>query len=169
MERDIDADVQAGLQAPESADALLAFLTITHPALPEPIRAVADVLAYQIDGVTFVGVPFDVTLLSDSETAPVTELRVQNVDGRIGRALLALPDRAQVALEIRSSADFDLSQNPRVPVPGGSVIYAFAGFDLVDVTVTADELTGRVMLRDTSQEPWPGLRCTQSRCPALFR
>ena len=169
MTRSIDPDVKQSLQAQESVDALLAFLTVTHPLLPQPILVVSDVMDYLVDGETFLGLPFEFGILSDGEGPPMTELRMQNVDARIGRALLGLNDRAQVSLEIRSSADFDLSQDPRVEIPGGSVIYAFAGFDLIDVTGTVAEISGRVMLRDYSQEPWPGLRATQTRCPGLFR
>jgi hypothetical protein len=169
MTRPIDQDVKAGLEAPEGVDALLAFLTIRHPLLPQPIRVVSDVLDYVVDGETFIGLPFDFGILSDGEGPPMTELKMQNVDARIGRALLGLNDRANVSLEIRSSADFDLSQDPRTELPGGSVVYAFTGFELIDVTGTVADISGRVMLRDYSQEPWPGLRCTQTRCPALFR
>lgn len=169
MSRAIDADVKASLEAPESQDALLAFLTITHLSLPDPIRVVSDVMDYMVSGQTFLGLPFDFGILTDVEGPPQTELRMQNVDLRIGRALLGLNDRAKVTLEIRSSSDFDLSQDPRTEIPGGSVLYRFADFDLIDVTVTAAEISGRVMLRDYSQEPWPGQRCTQSRMPGLFR
>ena len=169
MTRDIGADIKAVIEAPDSVDALLAFLTITHPLLPDPIRVVSDVIDYVVDGQTFKGLPFDFGILSDNEGPPMTELRVQNVDRQIGRALLALNDRAKVALEIRSSADFDLSLDPREELPGGSPLYQFAEFDLIDVTVTASDISGRVMLRDFSQEPWPGRRCTQSRSPGLFR
>lgn len=169
MSRSIDAQVKAGLEAPDSVDALMAFLTISHPLLPVPIRVVSDVMDYDVAGQLFRGMPFEFSILSDDEGPAQTQLKVQNVDRRIGRAVLALNDRAQVTMEIRSSADFDLSQDPRVEIPGGSPIYAFTNFDLVDVTCTLTDLTGRVMLRDYSQEPWPGLRCTQSRMPGLFR
>ena len=169
MSRVIDADVKASLEAPESVDALLAFLTITHPALTDPIRVVSDVMDYVLSGATYLGLPFEFGVLTDGEGPPMTELRMQNVDQRIGRALLALNDRAKVTLEIRSSADFDLSQDPRTETPGGSALYRFADFDLIDVTATASDISGRVMLRDYSQEPWPGQRCTQTRMPGLFR
>ena len=169
MSRVIDADVKASLEAPESVDALLAFLTVTHPALPDPIRVVSDVMDYVVGGLTYLGLPFEFGILTDTEGPPMTELRMQNVDQKIGRALLGLTDRAKVTLEIRSSADFDLSQDPRTEIPGGSILYRFADFDLIDVTATVSEISGRVMLRDYSQEPWPGQRCTQSRMPGLFR
>jgi hypothetical protein len=169
MSRPIDPDLKADLESGDSLHALLAFVTISHPLLPNPIRVVSDVLDYVLDGETFTGLPFSFGILTDAEGPPMTEMTVQNVDARIGRALLGLNDRAQVTLEIRSSADFDLSQDPRAELPGGSAVYAFTGFDLIDVTGTVSEISGRVMLRDFSQEPWPGLRCAQTRCPALFR
>lgn len=169
MSRVIDADVKASLEAPESVDALLAFLTITHPSLITPIQVVSDVMGYVVGGETFLGLPFEFGILTDTEGPPMTELRMQNVDQRIGRALLGLNDRAKVTLQIRSTADFDLSTDPREEIPGGSVLYEFADFDLIDVTATASDISGRVMLRDYSQEPWPGQRCTQTRMPGLFR
>lgn len=169
MTRDIDADVKAGLEAPDSVDALLVFLVITHPLLTDPIRVVSDVMDYTVDGNLHVGVPFEPRILTDNEGPSMTELGMQNVDRRIGLALQVLPDRAKVAMFIRSSADFDLSLDPREEIPGGSQIYGFEQFELIDVTCTVADLVGRVMQRDYSQEPWPGQRCTQTRCPALFR
>lgn len=167
-DRVIDAGVRAGLEAFETPDALLVFLTITHPGLSDPIRVVSDVMDYLVDGQTFIGMPFDYALLTDDEAAPQAELRMQNVDRRIGMALRQIKDRAKVKLEIRSSAEFDLSQDPRTEVSSGATIYAFEQFDLMDITVNAVEITGRVMLRDYTQEGFPGIRATQSRCPGLF-
>ncbi len=168
-DRDLAAADRSALEAPETPHALLAFLTITHPGLNDPIRVVSDVMDYTVDGQTFIGMPFDYRLLSDTESAPQTQIRMQNVDRRIGLALRQIKERASLRLEIRSSADFDLSQDPRVEVASGAPVYAFDQYELVDVAVDAAEITGRVVLRDYAQEAWPGLRATQSRCPALFR
>lgn len=168
-DRVIDATVREGLEAAETPDAILAFLTITHPGLADPIRVVSDVMDYVVDGQTFIGMPFEYALLTDNEAAPQTELRMQNVDRKIGMALRRIKERAKVRLDVRSSADFDLGQDPRVELASGAPIYAFEQFELVDISVDAVEITGRVMLRDYSQESWPGIRATQSRCPALFR
>lgn len=167
-DRTINAAVRAGLEAPETPDALLAFLTITHPGLSDAVRVVSDVMDYVVDGQTFIGMPFDYAMLTDNESAPGSELRMQNVDRRIGQALRQIKERAKVRLEIRSSAEFDLSVDPRVEVASGALIYGFEQFELMDITVNAVEITGRVMLRDYSQESYPGIRATQSRCPGLF-
>lgn len=168
-DRVIPAAVQAELEASASADAILAFLTITHRNLSEPIRVVSDVFDYELGGLSFIGLPFDLKVVTDADSAPYTELRMQNIDRRIGQALLGLTERAQLALQVLSSADFDLSVDPRVEIGTAATIYAFADFELVDVDAGATELTGRVMLRDPTQEPWPSVRATQGRCPGLFR
>lgn len=167
--RPVSPTVAADLEAQISPNALLGFLTITHPNLPEPIRVVSDPIDFEADGLTWLGCPFEFVLLTDEDHPPTSQIRVQNVDRRIGEALRTVTDRARVRLEVRSTVDFDLSVVPRVEQSGGSaVIYQFSHFDLVDVTVNAMEVTGTVMLRDFAQEPWPGKRATQSRCPGLF-
>lgn len=168
MTRIIPATARAELEAPDSFDAILAFVTISHPLLAAPIRVVSDVLDYVLDGSLYQGLPFGFSMLTDTGGASTAQLTVQNVDRRIGLALLGLNERAKVSLVLLSSADFDLSVVPRAEVPGGAPIYDFAEFDLVDVTCTAGEITVRVMLRDFSQEPFPGQRCTETRFPALF-
>lgn len=160
-----DHVIRAGSTSP---DAVLPFLTIEHRALAEPIRVVCDVMDYMVDGVLYKGCPFETTTLPDNESAPRVQLRVQNVDRRIGEALRAISDRARVLIEVRSSADFDLSQDPRVMIDDAPV-YSASHLELIDVTVTPIDVTGTVFLRDFSQEPFPGVRATQSRCPGLFR
>ena len=170
MVRQVTQEIREDLQAPASPNALLGFLTIEHRNLVEPIRVVSDPLAFTVNGLEFIGCPFEFQLLTDEDQAPTTQIRIQNVDRRIGEAIRTVTDRAQVMLEARSTADFDLSLIPRAELPGGSsAIYAFRYFDLIDVTVNALEVTGTVMLRDYTQEPWPGKRATQSRTPGLFR
>lgn len=167
--RAIPAATQAALERTQAPDALLAFLTIEHSSLAQPIRVVSDVLPYVVGGQTFEGMPFEFQLLAEEESAPSTQLRIQNVDRKIGQALRLATDRAMVRIDILSSADFDLTQIPRVEIGPATPIYGFRHFELVDVQVDPVEISGRVFLRDYSQEPWPGVLATQSRCPGLFR
>lgn len=168
-ERTVPADALAQIERPEAPDALLAFLTITHANLSEPIRVVSDVMDYTIGGKTWIGMPFDYRILSDDEGPPQSELRMQNTDRRIGQTLRAINDRAMLTLTIRSSADFDLSADPRTELVTKPPVHEFRQFDMVEVSVDAVEITGRVMLRDYAQEPFPGTRATQSRVPGLFK
>lgn len=169
IERPLPAATRAALEQAQAPDALLAFLTIEHPSLSQPIRVVSDVLPYVFGGAQYEGMPFEFQLLAEDETAPTTQLRIQNVDRKIGAALRRATDRATVRIDILSSADFDLTQIPRVELSAATPIYGFRYFELVDVQVDAIEISGRVFLRDYSQEPWPGVLATQSRCPGLFR
>ena len=170
MSRHLPPEVRADLQDRGSPHALVAFLTLTHINLPEPIRVVSDPIDYEIDGVLWVGCPFGFRLLTDEDQAPVTQLRVQNVDRRIGEAVREAVGAITARLEVRSTADFDLSEMPRVPLESDPpAIYGFRHFTLVDVEANDLEISGTVMLRDYTQNPWPGISATQSRCPGLFR
>lgn len=167
-DRTIDPAIRADIESAGGVHALLAFLTITHPQIATPIRVVSDAFDYVMGGETFTGIPFDYQLLSDSDQAPTSTITVQNVDRRIGEALRNTPTRAQVMLELRSTADFNLSVVPRTET-GSSPLYAFEHFELVQVTADEMKITAQVFIRDFSQEPWPGKRATLSRCPGLFR
>lgn len=169
MSRPVSSEIRADLLSDAAPHALLGFLTLTHRNLVEPIRVVSDPMDFIVDGKTYLGCPFEFRLLTDDEQAPTTELRIQNVDRRIGEAIRSVTDRATVRLEARSTAEFDLSVMPRIELGTSSVIYGFRHFDLIDVTVTPIDVSGTLMLRDYSQEPWPGKRATQTRCPGLFR
>lgn len=160
---------RAQIEAEHAPDALLAFLTISHPGLADPLRVVSDVMDYLRDGHLYQGVPFGFRLLTDADGSPVTELRLANADRRLGEALRGFTGRPVVALELCSSADFDLSLNPRAPLGAVSVIYGFSHFTMADVDVGPMEITGQVMLQDYSVEPWPSVRGTQDRLPGLFR
>lgn len=169
MTRDIDLEQERDFLAQESPNAILGFLEIRHAALVDPVRVVSDPMDYMVGGKLYLGCPFNIKLVTDTEDAPRTELVVQNVDTRIGEALRAINTRAKVSLEVRSSSDFDLTKDPREERGDSAVIYGFRQFELVDVTVNPLNVSGTLMLRDYSQEPWPGQRATQSRTPGLFR
>ena len=169
MARNTTPEIVGDLNSSASPHSILGFLTITHPNLPDPIRIVSDPRNFVCGGDEYIGCPFEFKTLTENEKASTTELRVQNVDRRIGQAIEKTNTRAKVTLEVRSTRDFDLSVNPRAEIGVSTVIYGFRQFDLIDITVTAIDVSGTVMLRDYSQEPYPGKRATASRCPALFR
>ena len=168
-ERDLTTATRNDLESPASQDVLLAFVMIEHPNLAEPIRVVADAMDYLRDGQLWMGVLFKVGLPTDNDGAPEATLTIPNTDRRIGNALRTLVDRAYVTLEVCTSADFDLSKDPRSPKGVITPIYPAVRYELVDVTCDISQLSGRLMLRDFAQEPWPKLFATQSRLPGLFR
>ena len=157
------------LEQESSPDAILGFLTIEHPNLADPIRVVSDVMAYEVDGIRYEGIPFTMRVLTDGEGPPRTQIVMQNIDRRIGEAVRKTQVRATVRLEVRSSADFDLSQDPRVPINSAAPIYTFSHFELTGVDWDAVQMTGDVERADYSVEPFPSVRATQDRTPGLFR
>ena len=157
------------LERGSAIHAPLAFLEVRHPNLAAPIRVVSDPVDHVWQGLTWTGLVFGFRLLSEGDAAPSTEIVLQNTDRRIGAALRASRQRAEIALSVLSTADFDLAATPRTEIGTAAPIYAFSRFELVDVTADAVELRGRVFLRDFAQEPWPGIVATQSRLPGLFR
>lgn len=157
------------LESEASPHALLAFLTIEHPALATPIRVVSDVMAYQVGTAIYEGIPFGIKQLTDNEAGPRTQISIQNLDRKIGEALRRSDTRAKVRLDLRSSADFNLSVDPRTEIATTAPIYSFAFFELVNVEGDVAQLVGDVELQDYSVEPWPNVRATQDRLPGLFR
>lgn len=159
---------KAALRDHRSPEALIAFLTIRHPSLTAPLRLVRNTVDMVKGGQTFAAAMFDYAVISDADRRPMAEIRIPNVDRRIGASVRQLNDRGNVQIEICSSADFDESVDPHTEIGAAANIYSFAEFEIMSVTVTASDVTARVGLRDYSQEPWPYLRATQNRFPGLF-
>ena len=170
-ERTVPASVMAELERQTSADALLTFLTLTHPDLGQPVRVVADHsdFKYVLGGDTYQGMPFGGGILTDDDQMPTAELIIPNIDRRIGFALKRSRSRPSIDLAVYSSADFDLTVNPRTEIGTASKVYSFVDFYLSEVQLDAIAIRGRVTLRDYAQEPWPYLRATQDRCPGLYK
>jgi hypothetical protein len=159
---------KAALRDHRSPEALIAFLTLTHPGLSEPVRVVRNTADMIKGGDLFRAVMFDMALVTDGDLPPRTELRIPNVDHRIGAAVRAMRDRARVLVELCLSSDFDETAAPHTEVGTAAIIYSLAEFEVLQVSVTASDIAAQVGLRDYSQEPWPYLRATQNRLPGLF-
>lgn len=157
------------LERVASPHAMLSFIRISHSALDDDIRIVNDVLSFVRGGEEWTAVAdLDPRLVSDSEGIPRTVLTVPNVDRRIGEALLATSERAIVSVEVLSSADFDLSVDPRTEVGTAAVYHAYYNFEIQDVSVDDMQVEATIILRDYSQEPWPFVVATEDRLPGLF-
>ena len=167
--RVVPENVRRGLETTAHGDVLLAFVTVEHENLGEPIRVVNDVVDYILDGETYTGVLFGFKLMPDGEGVPSTDTIIPNVDRRIGLSLRPVSGRATVSLDIYSSVDFDLTANPRIQHGTPTRIYGWTNFELIEVENTESEVTGKLILRDASQEQWPGISATQSRVPGAYR
>lgn len=162
--------LRAALIAQESDVIVLPFVTITHPSMADSLHFVSDQADYVRGGRTWVGLPFDIEILTDEESPPVAQIRLPNVDRIIGESILAVGvEPARVMIELLSSEDFDLSLDPRQEVGTAHVHYRAANLFLINVAVNSVEITGTLKSWDYTQEIWPKVSATRDRLPALFR
>lgn len=150
------------------ADVVLTFAEVRHPLLTEPLRAVTDVVGYQWQGVEWHPVMFEFTMLQDDDQPPQARITLPAIDRRIANALIDLSGPAKISIWLLTSADFDLSVEPREALGSPVPLRELLNLDLVDVRGDVFSASGQLKLRDYTQESWPGIRATQSRCPGLF-
>lgn len=170
MPRSISNSFRRSLESRYADDVDLCFVTISHDKLTIPIRAVWDVKDYVYGGETFTGFPFDIELLTDDDQPPKARLVIQNVDEVVGQTIRGLYTAPRLKIELLSSADFDLTVDPRVESASPVIAeYVADQLFLTNVEVTALTVTGDVEGWNYLQRTWPGQRATQDLLPALFR
>lgn len=165
MSRVIAATVRQEIESPNTGVMPLFFMTFDHPDLDDPVRIVNDVIDYTYQGVSWVGFPFEATLLSDGENPPRATVSVQNVDRRIGEILLAVPSPLEVTLEILTSLDFTNG------VEIGSPTAMITASNLLLKNIRGDAMTiqGDLSVWDPTSEPYPAIRATKDRFPGLYK
>jgi hypothetical protein len=147
----------------------LVFLRITHPRLNEPVRVVRDAprLNYTWGCHLWTGVPFGFTLMSDNDTVPEVRLVLPNITAKYLTAFENVIEPARVEAWLISSANFDLTVNPRTEIGTAHVEWSHPALDLVDTKFSANTLTGRVVMPDLDSEPVPSIRVTADRFPGV--
>ncbi|MBF9042948.1 hypothetical protein HKCCE4037_06400 [Rhodobacterales bacterium HKCCE4037] len=160
---------QADLNRLESGNALLGFLIVDHEAFATPQRVVTDVLDYVWKGETYTAATFGYRLIDDGDGDPRSIITIPNVDAEFGRAIEKAPSRAKIELHILSSADFDLSVDPREQIGTPVPLYSLTEFETVEATVDDISAEVTIEIRDYAQEPWPVTRATADRLPGVFR
>jgi hypothetical protein len=162
MTRDLSSALKEQLFTPFRDEDFRLLLTVDHPTFAQPFRFVSgdpnELASLTSNGATFTTFPFELALLSDEDGEPQAQIRVQNVDDRIGSTLLGLPDdtvSVRVQVVLRASPDV--------------IEYDAQGLELVDVQVDAIAVRGALRMRGLSTEPVPGRILTSIVSPVLFR
>lgn len=169
FQRVVPDSVRREIDKQESAEFYPIFLRFQHPSLTEDIRVVSDTEDFMLDGKLYQGFTFDIKLLTDGEGMPSARLSVQNVDRRIGEAVLNSVDSIRLEIQIIAGSEFDLSTFPRTELNNPSPrIYRARQLFLTDVEGNPMLLTGTIRSWDYTQETWPALRATQARFPGLY-
>jgi len=145
------------MNAPQSGEALLTLLTLSHPSLTDPIRVVNDAQDLVSDGVTFQAFPFEVAWPTMNEDGPTAiKLRICNVDQTVARAVRSLAGQAltvTIALVLASAPD-NIEMGP-VEATLRNAVYE-AGF-----------VEGDLRFEDLANEPFPYALMTPARFPGL--
>jgi len=169
IERSVPAGVRREVDREESAEQYLVFLTISHSTLSTPIQVVSNSADCVLDGSTYTGFRFNISVLSDDEQAPRAQLSIQNVDLRIGRALQDIDDPARIKMEVIAGSEFDQTVDPHTEISTAARTYVADQLYLVGVEADAMTITGRLETYDFARETWPGNMATQEAFPGLFR
>ena len=168
--RSLSTAFRTSLESSANPDALLLFATITHGDLPDPIRVVNDIVDYQWQGELYTGIPFMIDLLSDTDAPPTAKIRMQNVNQVIGRVVLGLKSSPRIQLDVLASSDFyDAVDNLRLPIGSPTAEYSAPRLRLRNVTGDAMMVEGELYSFDVTREPYPVIRTTKDRLPALYR
>lgn len=168
--RVIPVVTRRNLEASSSAEALLFFVTVTHPEMVDVIRLVTDGVDHVRDGATWHKSWFELDLLSDDESPPQARFRFPNVDRAAITMLRGVTGPARVRFEIVSADHFDPTTDPRTVKPGVTVTAAYtaAGLFLTDVTADAVQVEGTLRSWDYRQEAWPDRRATKDLLPGAY-
>lgn len=142
--------------AAQTGEVFLVLLVIDHPQLTEPVRLVNNTENVVSNGKTYVGFPFEFTLFNEDDQTPRAQLRVQNVDRRIGEVVRSLRSVASVAISLVLASDPD------------TVELDWIQAELRDVEGDAIAVSATVAGHDYTVEPWPVRRATSDILPGLF-
>lgn len=179
MPRSIPVALEASLDSQQSAAALLYFITIQHPRLTDPVRAVSspyadNVGAHVLGGGHFHAIPFRLALVSDDDRLPRGRLEVLNYGLEVGRAVLAMRTRPRLTIEAYAAADFTVATSGEPPAhqPIGTPTRVYRAPYLTIVNVSGSTwISGDIASYgpDLSKEPASPMRATEDILPGLFR
>lgn len=147
----------------------IAFITLRHKSLTEPVRIVSNSENMIVAGNEYIGFEFSITILTDNDRPPRAQLEVQNVDRKIGAILLDIYDPPELELQIYSSDQFDESVIPHVAFDVDATFeYQALNLYLVDVSISGDTVSGVLKTWEYTQETYPSVFATEDRTPGLY-
>lgn len=157
MSRTLSSPALAAIYAQETREVFLELLTITHAALPSPIRLVNNPTDVTSRGNVYIRFPFLMRFHADqNEEIPNAELQTDNVSQELLVALRAISGRAIVV------AEMVLASSPDV-VEYGPMTYKLIGF-----AGDATQLTLTLSYEPLTSEPYPSGIFNPTDWPGLF-
>ncbi|MBI3441731.1 MAG: DUF1833 family protein [Proteobacteria bacterium] len=157
MSRTVSSLARQALNAPETADAFLVLLTLSHADLDPPLRVTSDAVTTVSRGNSFAAFPFDLVLPDDQDSrSPRARLVIDNVDRQIVQVVRNLSSAPTILIEIIRAASPD------------TVEARFVDFKLTSVTYDARRVEGALTVEDFTAEPFPSAIFSPSLFPGLF-
>ena len=157
MSRALSTAAKQAIFAPETDEVFLILVTISHPQLPAPLRAVNNTVNVTSRGDVFTAYPVRIDLPGESadEVARV-QLQIDNVDRLILDTLRTLSEPPTVTVEVIMASTPDTVEAG----PFAMTLHS-APYDALTVT-------GELAFEDILNEPFPGDTFSPALFPGLF-
>jgi Domain of unknown function (DUF1833) len=166
--RVIASTFRTAIEASNSSEVSVLFVTLTHPNLVTPLYFNSDIRDYALNGNTYLGAALSISILSDDSNLPQAKVSIPNVDRMIGETVLGLITSPRISLEMYAASDWDVG-NPANPIVVPTREYSAPLLFLRNVTCDAIGFTAEIISYDVTSEPWPATRTTRERLPGLYR
>lgn len=146
------------------------FIDIEHQQLEEPIGLVLDDADYSFEGRLWVKARLDLSPVTDSDQPAEANFRFPNIDRRRTALLSKVTGALRVSFRLFSSSWFDTAKDPRTVRTGLTPVAAYEAYDLdlIDVSVTPSEVSGRLQGYDYRSEAVPARRTAYEDFPGAF-
>jgi hypothetical protein len=156
MSRACSAAFLAAVFAQQTDKVPVAFVTIDHATLSQPIRVNTSGQDIVRGGNNYQAFPFELTLPGEAENMPAAKLRIDNTDRRIIQAVRGITSPASVTMALALADSPDTTEAE------------FDSFSLSNVTYDMGMVEGDVTVEDFTSEPFPSGSMTPANFPGLF-
>jgi hypothetical protein len=180
--RPLPLDVRRDLTSPSNGEVYLIACTIEHADLTtlrvisEGVNGVSHwnglPVNYTFDGATYLGCPFEISLLTDNESPPRAKFAIFDADRAVGRYFIGLTQSPRLKIEILRASDFgaiDDTTNARTATGSPRRIYRASNLRLTSITGDPVSVSGEIKTYDPRSEPWPKQRAHQTLLPGIYR
>jgi len=147
----------AGILSRYDCDSAIVLISIEHDDIDPAILINNSGESIYHDSNWYQHFPFDIELPDDVQDEPIARLKIANADRRIGIALDSISTPPKIGIKVVSSVDPE------------HVVMSWLFFELRNVSRNAFEVTGDVIIRQYSTEPFPNIRVRKGNFQNLFK
>lgn len=155
--RTLSATLARQVSLPVMDESFVTLLTASHPQFERTLYLCPDPAGLVSRGITFEYFPFEIGLVSDTESLPEASILMSNVDSLIGAALQQIRGEVSLVMEVVLRSD-----------PNVLAIPAVNGLKMVNISGDDISVSGTVTRKNHFSEPFPARRATLRRFPGLF-